>query len=770
MTTDTLGVITDVNRQTCEITGYAREELIGSPFKQYFTDPQRAEEGVRLVLGEDRVTNYELTIRARDGRETVVSYNATTFRDADGRLRGVFAAARDITAQKSLEERIRRQNAELTEATAFLNNVLESSTEYSIIAMDLEGRILNWNAGARRNYGYSAEDMVGKRNARILYTPEDLGVGKVDAFMDTALRSGKAEAVFERVREDGRRFTASVALSLRRGAAGTPIGFVLISKDITDQKRLEEQLRRQNEELEEQNRRVQEANRLKSEFLANMSHELRTPLNAIIGFSELLHDGRAGAVNTKQKSYVGDVLTSARHLLQLINDVLDLSKVESGKMEFFPEPVDPTRLMTEVRDILRTLTARKRIRLHSEIDPALGQVVLDPAKLKQVLFNYLSNALKFTPEEGQVTLRMRAVGTEDLVVEVEDTGIGIRPEDIPRLFVEFEQLDASASKKYQGTGLGLALTKRIVEAQGGRVGVTNTPGKGSIFSAILPRIDHAHMPDVAPQPKKEPQAGAYTVLVIEDAPRDREWLVNTLEAAGYGVESAATGIEALRFLNERQFDAITLDLMLPDMSGWEVLRQARADGLNRTVPVVVVTVLADAGSGVGFAIHDFLEKPVEQHDLLAALELARIRAAKGMTILLVDNNRRELKLYQSALEQNGYTTKAKSNAAAALRVAAENPPDVVVLDLVMPQMDGFEFLRRFRAAEHGRRTPVIVLTAKDLVKEQQDLLTAMAEGIVAKGDGSVRALLAEISMALVQYGAIPEIAVAANGGPFEQSR
>jgi PAS domain S-box-containing protein len=770
MTTDTLGVITDVNRQTCEITGYAREELIGSPFKQYFTDPQRAEEGVRLVLGEDRVTNYELTIRARDGRETVVSYNATTFRDADGRLRGVFAAARDITAQKSLEERIRRQNAELTEATAFLNNVLESSTEYSIIAMDLEGRILNWNAGARRNYGYSAEDMVGKRNARILYTPEDLGVGKVDAFMDTALRSGKAEAVFERVREDGRRFTASVALSLRRGAAGTPIGFVLISKDITDQKRLEEQLRRQNEELEEQNRRVQEANRLKSEFLANMSHELRTPLNAIIGFSELLHDGRAGAVNTKQKSYVGDVLTSARHLLQLINDVLDLSKVESGKMEFFPEPVDPTRLMTEVRDILRTLTARKRIRLHSEIDPALGQVVLDPAKLKQVLFNYLSNALKFTPEEGQVTLRMRAVGTEDLVVEVEDTGIGIRPEDIPRLFVEFEQLDASASKKYQGTGLGLALTKRIVEAQGGRVGVTNTPGKGSIFSAILPRIDHAHMPDVAPQSKKEPQAGAYTVLVIEDAPRDREWLVNTLEAAGYGVESAATGIEALRFLNERQFDAITLDLMLPDMSGWEVLRQARADGLNRTVPVVVVTVLADAGSGVGFAIHDFLEKPVEQHDLLAALELARIRAAKGMTILLVDNNRRELKLYQSALEQNGYTTKAKSNAAAALRVAAENPPDVVVLDLVMPQMDGFEFLRRFRAAEHGRRTPVIVLTAKDLVKEQQDLLTAMAEGIVAKGDGSVRALLAEISMALMQYGAIPEIAVAANGGPFEQSR
>ncbi|HEY2106755.1 MAG TPA: response regulator, partial [Candidatus Binataceae bacterium] len=304
-----------------------------------------------------------------------------------------------------------------------------------------------------------------------------------------------------------------------------------------------------------------------------------------------------------------------------------------------------------------------------------------------------------------------------------------------------------------------------------RVGVTSTPGKGSIFSAILPRIDHAHLAEVVPPSTRAPRAGALSVLVIEDAPRDREWLVNTLEGAGYGVESAATGAEALRLLNQRPFDAITLDLMLPDMSGWDVLRQARAGEINRSVPVMVVTVLADEGSGVGFAIHDFLEKPVEEGDLLAALDRARMQGAtKGTTILLVDNNRRELKLYQAALEQNGYTTVAKSNAAAALRVAAENPPDVVVLDLVMPQMDGFEFLRRFRAAEHGRRTPVIVLTAKDLVREHQELLTAMAEGIVAKGDGSVRTLLAEIGTALAHSGAIPEIAAAANGGSFEPGR
>jgi PAS domain S-box-containing protein len=750
MTTDTVGTITDVNRQMCEITGCTREELIGSPFKQYFTDPVRAEEGVRRVLAEDRVTNYELTIRARGGRETVVSYNATTFRDADGRLRGVFAAARDITAQKALEEQIRKQNSDLTETTAFLNNVLESSTEYSIIAMDLEGRILNWNAGARRNYGYSAEDMVGKRNARVLHTPADLESGRVAAFMRTALETGKAEGVFERVREDGRRFTASVALTLRRDAAGKPIGYVLISKDITEQKRLEEQLRRQNEELEEQNRRVQEANRLKSEFLANMSHELRTPLNAIIGFSELLHDGRGGSITPKQKGFVGDVLSSARHLLQLINDVLDLSKVESGKMDFVPEVIDPMRLIGEVRDVLRTMIAQKRIALRVEVDPELKQVVLDAGKLKQVLFNYLSNAIKFTPEQGRVSVRLRAAGLDDLRLEVEDTGIGIRPEDIPRLFIEFQQLDASASKKYQGTGLGLALTKRIVEAQGGRVGVTSTPGKGSLFFAQIPRI-HA-LPvltadgDAAPTRPAAPANGR-SILTIEDDPHDRQWLTATLTAAGYTVATAATGDEALRLLKKRRFSAITLDLMLPDMSGWEVLRQAR-DTTNRDVPVVVVSVLADQGGSVGFAIRDFLEKPVSEQDLLDAVRRALAAVEGGKHVMLVDDDRKDLKLLNNVLTEHGYTTIAKTNPLAALRAAIENPPDVVVLDLMMPKIDGFEFLRRLRAAPSGGTIPVIVLTAKHLAKAETELLRAMAQAVVSKGDGSSRALLAEIDAAL----------------------
>jgi signal transduction histidine kinase len=260
-------------------------------------------------------------------------------------------------------------------------------------------------------------------------------------------------------------------------------------------------LARQKAEVEAKNREVEEArwemeekaeqlaltSKYKSEFLANMSHELRSPLNGIIGFAELMYDGKVGVVAPEHKEYLGDILTSARHLLHLINDVLDLSKVEAGKIEFKPEAVNVARVVAEVRDGLGALAAESRIDIATELDPGLPGVIADPAKLKQILYNYLSNALKFTAEGGHVTVRVSAEGERDFRIEVEDTGMGIRPEDIETLFTEFHQLDASTSKKHPGTGLGLALTRRIVEAQGGRVGVQSVYGRGSVFFAVLPR-------------------------------------------------------------------------------------------------------------------------------------------------------------------------------------------------------------------------------------------------------------------------------------------
>jgi len=286
-------------------------------------------------------------------------------------------------------------------------------------------------------------------------------------------------------RKDGSEFPAEISLSGMEVEGGRLT--IAAIRDATERISLAERLRRQNAELEEQYKRVLEASRLKSEFLANMSHELRTPLNAIIGFSEMMSDGKLGLVTDDQKEYLGDILASSRHLLQLIDGVLDLAKVESGKMEFHPEPVDVGLLVGEVREMLRRLSLDRRIAVRIEVADGFDGVVTDAGKLKQVVYNFLSNALKFTPEDGRVVVRVGPEAPDELRLEVEDTGIGIRPEDLGRLFVEFQQLDAGTAKRYPGTGLGLALTKRIVEAQGGRVAVESAPGVGSTFVAVLPR-------------------------------------------------------------------------------------------------------------------------------------------------------------------------------------------------------------------------------------------------------------------------------------------
>jgi signal transduction histidine kinase len=377
----------------------------------------------------------------------------------------------------------------------------------------------------------------------------------------------------------------------------------------------------------EQARRAHEASRLKGEFLANMSHELRTPLNAILGFAQLMHDGKAGPVSAPHAEYLGDILHSGRHLLALINDVLDLSKIEAGRIELAPVPVDLAGLIEEVRSILRELAARKRVYMESAVDPALDTVVIDPAKLKQVLYNYLSNAIKFTPEEGRVAIRAVPEGGDAFRLEVEDSGIGVAAADLPRLFVEFQQLDAGAAKKFQGTGLGLALTKRIVAAQGGQVGVRSRPGEGSTFWAVLPRVGRAGpaLPGATEAPLLAPRAGAPTILVVEDDAHDRDWLVRTLAGAGYAVTAVGSGAEALAQAGRRAFDAVTLDILLPDMSGIDVGLRLRQAFVGRDVPLIVVTIIADKDVAATLSARDILVKPLVPELLLAALERVLVR-------------------------------------------------------------------------------------------------------------------------------------------------
>jgi len=489
----------------------------------------------------------------------------------------------------------------------------------------------------------------------------------------------------------------------------------LVNHKLADERtrRLNMELQGLATELEQANRETRDVSRLKSEFLANMSHELRTPLNAVIGFSEMLYDGKAGPVTPKQQEFLDDILLGARHLLQLINDVLDLSKVEAGKMEFRREAVNLTSVLDEVAGLLRSLAAQKQITLEVHVAPELTEIVSDPSRLKQVLYNYLSNAIKFTPAEGHVAVRVTPEGDREFRIEVEDTGLGIRAEDMSRLFVEFQQLDAANGASYAGTGLGLALTKRIVETQGGRVGVRSVLGHGSTFSAILPREAGPLTPAQSGAAIVLSGQGAHTILVIEDNPADQERLVRMLSEAAYQVETVSTGAEALARARERRYDAIVLDLLLPDMHGRDVLRAVRR-GPNRNTPVVVVTVVTDKAVLASCRVDDLLCKPVQARDLVAALKRATVPPGADRPVLVLDDDPETLRRMEQALADLGYRALCVSNATDALARALLDPPAAVLVDLTKGELGGFAFLSRLRDTPAGRSVPIIGSTLKDL--------------------------------------------------------
>ena len=519
---------------------------------------------------------------------------------------------RDLTELEATAEALRRSEQELA---ATLDSIGEA-----VIATDIHGEVVRMNPVAERLTGWTIMDARGRHVTEVVKVVERTARKTAERPIVRAVREHVAVGLDHHtvlLSRDGSEYTIDGSGAPIRAHDGRLLGTVLVFRDTTEERKSEE-LRARSAELELQNRRIVEANRLKGEFLASMSHELRTPLNAIIGFAELLHDGRVDVESPQHKQFLGDILSSARHLLQLINDVLDLAKVEAGKLEFRPRPFVPAELIAEVVTILRTQAAARQIAVSTRVDPALTDATLDPARFKQLLYNYLSNALKFTPEGGEVEVRAQAVGDDQLRVEVEDNGPGIAPVDLGRLFIEFQQLDGGLGKRHPGTGLGLALSRRLVEAQGGSVGVASTPGKGSTFHAVLPRRATAGEARVLRR-TLAPRFGAPTVLVVEDEPRDQALLVAALSHAGFAVDLVGNGGDGIIRCRERRFDAVTLDLHLPDMDGLELLAAIRATGPNAQVPVVVVTA-SDPDAVGSDDVAEVLGKPIDADQVVAAVQ------------------------------------------------------------------------------------------------------------------------------------------------------
>lgn len=613
----------------------------------------------------------------------------------------------------------------------------------AVITYDVaELKILDANANMEKLFGYTREQFRRLPLGGLSPDFQPSGRKSADAAREYLATAAERPVMFEWMCRDshGTVFPTEIHFA-RLPASGNPLLRISII-DLRERRRVEE-IRRRAIELELQNRRIQEANRLKSEFLANMSHELRTPLNAIIGFAELLYDGAVDPNSSQHKEFLGDILTSGRHLLQLINDVLDLAKVEAGKLDFRPEQVELARVLGEVVAITRTIAAGKRITVDTVIDPSVASVCIDPSRFKQVAYNYVSNALKFTPDNGRVMVRVLPEGDAAFRLEVEDTGVGIEPGDLGRLFIEFQQLDGGANKRHQGTGLGLALTRRLVEAQGGTVGVRSMPGKGSEFHATLPR--NATAKDVAlSRAPVGARLGKRTVLVVEDEPADTALVSKTLVDAGYEVETVASAAEAITRCRERAFDAVTLDLVLPDMSGLDLLAALRAEPHMRGTPVVVVTVIADAKLIAGFAVHDVLRKPLEPAALLGALERAGVRPDSHGGVLVVDDDPSALRLMDATLANLGFTAITRSTALSGLEAAEQLEPRAVVLDLMMPGMDGIEFLDRLRRLPAHLGTPVLIWTSKDLSPSEQKQLRQSAQGIVSKSGPSAASVIAQL--------------------------
>ncbi len=616
------------------------------------------------------------------------------------------------------------ENARLYSAAQQQFEVLVRNNPVAIVNIDAENRIRSCNPAFEKLFGYTEAEVKGQ-NLDALVTTEGT-LAEAQAYTDRALQQGRAtSANARRRRKDGSIIDVEV-LTIPVSVGGEQVGMMALYHDIT--------------ELLTARREAEAANETKSRFLASTSHELRTPLNAIIGYSEMLQEQAAEDGHEGYAADLGKIHSAGQHLLAVINDILDLSKIEAGKMELYLETVAVRPLIDEVVTTVRPLIAKHNNRFELEAGADLGSIRADATRVRQILLNLLSNASKFT-SDGVISLAAQR-GDGQLTFRVRDSGIGMTEEQMSRLFQAFAQAEASTASKYGGTGLGLAISRRLCQMMGGDIAVASEPGKGSTFTVRLPVAGA----DAALERRSwQPDGGRAvrgTVLVVDDDPGVRNLLGRFLSREGFRVETASDGETGLRLARELVPTIITLDVLMPGMGGWAVLSRLKGDPALATIPVVILSVVDDKPMGFALGVSEYLTKPIDRKSLAAALAKYAPTGAPR-SVLVVEDDVATRRTLRRALEQHGWQVEEAANGRIALDRVAERPPALVLLDLVMPEMDGFEFLDGLRQRAIPR-IPVVVITAKDLTEEDRRRLNGGVARVVEKARSGPEAVLAEV--------------------------